>query len=371
MALRVAFFTPTLASGGADRVTITLLHHLDRTRFEPTLILLRREGALVGELPTHVRTITLGSRRLAVAVPALARVLRTEAPDVVFAMQGGANIVAAIAHVLARSRARLVISERSALRRPDRSAARTALELPAKRATYRRADVVTAVSRGVAQALETELGLARAKIHVVYNPMVDDGVRALAAERIDHPWFAADVPVVVALGRLVAIKDYPTMLAAFAAVRARRPARLFVLGEGPLRPGLEREARELGIAEDVRFHGFDPNPFKYLARAAALVHTSRAEGLPGGIIQAMACGVPVIATDADFGPREVITDRRDGYLVPVGDVAAIADRLERVLADRALARSLGTAAEVSARRFDTATALARYQGAMLGEPAAW
>ncbi|HEU0030828.1 MAG TPA: glycosyltransferase [Kofleriaceae bacterium] len=370
MTTRVLFFTPTLASGGADRVTITLLRHLDRTKFEPSIALLRREGSFVGEIPPDVRTIELGTRRLAVSVPALARVLRQERPDVVFAMQGGANIVAAMAHVLARSKARLVVSERSALRRVDRSPTRMAIELPAKMATYRLADVVTAVSRGVADDLVSALGLAKTKVHVVYNPLVDDETRRQAAEPVDHPWFGGDVPVLLAIGRLVAIKDYPTMLRAFAIVRASRRVRLFVLGEGPLHRELEAQAQQLGLADDVVFHGFDPNPFKYLARSKLLIHASRAEGLPGGIIQAMSCGVPVVSTDADFGPREVIENGVSGFLVPVGDPHVLADRAARLLDDAQLHARMSEAARRGAERFTTVAAMAKYQGAMLGEAAA-
>jgi glycosyltransferase involved in cell wall biosynthesis len=369
--LRVMFFTPTLASGGADRVTVTLLRHLDRSRFEPSLVLARREGAFVQDIPEDVPTLALGVRRLAVSVPGLVRALRAEQPDVLFAMQGGANIIAAVAHVLARSRARLLISERSALRRPDRSRMRTALELPAKSASYRRADAVTAVSRGVAAALVDELGLARSRVHVVYNPLVDDHTRQQAAEPVTHPWFGdPSVPVLVAMGRLVDIKDYPTLLAAFAKIRAEHRARLFILGEGPQRGALEARVRELGLGNDVAFHGFDPNPFKYLARASLLLHASLAEGLPGGIIQAMACGVPVISTDADFGPREVIRDAEDGFLVPVGRADLLAARALQLLADRTLSARISGAARMSASRFTTEAAMTRYQGAILGEAAA-
>jgi glycosyltransferase involved in cell wall biosynthesis len=369
--IRVLIFTPTLASGGADRVTVTLLESLDRTRFEPTLVLLRREGAFADAIPQGVRVIELDVPRLALATAALVRVLRREKPDVLFSMQGGANIIAAVAHVVSRSRARLVLSERSALRRPDRSALRTMLELPAKRATYRRADVVTAVSRGVATALLDELGLQRERVHLVYNPLVDHDLSTLAAHPVEHPWFAEDIPILLAIGRLVPIKDYPAMLAAFARLREGRLLRLFILGEGPRRPDLEAEAARLEIADDVHFHGFDPNVFKYLKRAAALVHTSRAEGLPGGIIQAMACGTPVVSTDADFGPREVIRHGIDGFLVPVGDVEAIASHLRRLLDDRELASTIGRAAAQSAQQFSRPLSMHRYQQALLGEPAPW
>jgi glycosyltransferase involved in cell wall biosynthesis len=370
---RVMFFCPTLGEGGADRVVLTLLQRLDRARVSPQLALLRREGALVGDVPADVPTFALGSRRLLLAAPDLARLLRRERPDVLFSTHGGSNIIAAIAHALARSPARLVLSERSALLRRDRSRARRALELPAKRVTYRRADLVTAVSSGVARELATLLGLAASRIRVVGNPVVDDDLAAAAAEPVDHPWFAARaaVPVIVAVGRLVEVKDYPTLLDAFARIRAARPARLFVLGEGPLRGALEARVRAAGLAGDVALHGFDRNPFKYMARARVLLHASLAEGLPGALIQAMACGTPVVSTDCDFGPREVIArSGHDGFLVPVGDARALAERTLALLADAALARRVGDSARASVQRFTTAASLAQYQAAITGEPAA-
>ena len=371
---RVMFFCPTLGEGGADRVVLTLLRRLDRARVAPSLALVRRAGALVGDVPADVPTFELGSRRLLVAAPDLARLIRRERPDVVFSTHGGSNIIAALAHALARSRARLVLSERSALVRGDRGRARRALELPAKRVTYRRADLVTAVSRGVARELAARLGLPAARVRVVYNPAVDEELAARAAEPVDHPWLrpgaAAPVPVIVAVGRLVEIKDYPTLLDAFARIRAARPARLIVLGDGPLRGALEARVRAAGLAGDVALHGFDKNPFKYIARARLLLHASRAEGLPGALIQAMACGTPVVATDCDFGPREVIErPGHDGFLVPVGDAAALAERALALLADDDLARRIAETARAGAQRFTVAAALAHYQAAITGEPA--
>jgi glycosyltransferase involved in cell wall biosynthesis len=371
------FFCPTLSEGGADRVVLTLLRRLDRARVRPELALMRREGALVADVPADVPTFVLGSRRLLVSAPDLARLIRRERPDVVFSTHGGSNVIAAIAHGLAGSRARLVLSERSALVRGDRGRARRALELPAKRITYRRADLVTAVSGGVARELAARLGLAAGKIRVVYNPVIDDELAAAAAEPVAHPWFegagaagSAAVPVIVAVGRLVEIKDYPTLLDAFARIRAARPARLLVLGEGPLRAALEARVRAAGLGGDVVLHGFDRNPFKYMARARLLLHASRAEGLPGALIQAMACGTPVVSTDCDFGPREVIArPGHDGFLVPVGDAAALADRALALLADGDLARRVAAAARQSAQRFTAAAALARYEAAITGDAA--
>jgi glycosyltransferase involved in cell wall biosynthesis len=372
---RVMFFCPTLGEGGADRVVLTLLQRLDRARVTPSLAVVRRAGALIDDVPADVPTFVLGSRRLLVAAPDLARLIRRERPDVVFSTHGGSNIIAAVAHALARSPSRLVLSERSALGRGDRGRARRALEVPAKRVTYRRADLVTAVSDGVARELAARLGLPAPKIRVVYNPAVDEELAARAAEPVAHPWFAPGaaappVPVIVAVGRLVEIKDYPTLLDAFARIRAARPARLFVLGDGPLRAALEARVRAAGLADDVVLHGFDKNPFKYVARARLLLHASRAEGLPGALIQAMACGTPVVSTDCDHGPREVVArPGHDGFLVPVGDAAALAARALALLDDAELAARVSVAARASAQRFTVAASLAQYEAAITGAAA--
>ena len=365
---RVLFFSPSLGEGGADRVVATLLRHLDRRRFAPALAVLRREGPYAADVPADVPVHVVPARRLATSLPELARLFARARPDVVFSA-GASNIIVSLAHLAARSRARLVLSERSALRRSDRSRARIAVELPAKRITYRRADLVTAVSEGVARDLAAALELPPARICVVHNPMVGDELAALSGEPVEHPWLAAraEEPVLLACGRLVEIKDYPTLLEAFARIRAARPARLLVLGEGPLRGELTARAARLGLGESVAFLGFDKNPFRYMARARVLLHASRAEGLPGVLIQAMACGTPVVATDCDFGPREVISEPgRNGFLVPVGDAGALADRALRLLGDDALYGQISAAARRAAQRFAVPAMMARYEAALAG-----
>lgn len=368
---RVLFFRPTLGEGGADRVTWTLLRQLDRTRFAPSLALMRAEGPFLADLPRDVPVHILGSRRLATSTLPLARLLRANTPDVVFSTASAANIVAVAAHRLARAKARLVLSERNALFRGRAADPKQKLEVALKRLLYRGADLVTAVSQGVADQLVDDIGVPRARVAVVYNPMVEDNVEQAMAEPVTHPWFVDDahdqVPIIVACARLVAQKDYATLLDAFELVRAKQPARLFVLGEGPLRSELEQRAHARGIADDVCFFGFDKNPFKYMARSKLLMHASRAEGLPGALIQTMACGTPVVSTDCDFGPREVITrSGTDGFLAPVGDARALADYALRLLNDEPLRGAIGRAAQASASRFSTHASLARYEAAIEG-----
>ncbi|HRC54360.1 MAG TPA: glycosyltransferase [Kofleriaceae bacterium] len=369
--LRVLFFRPSMAEGGADRVTLTVLRLLDRRRFAPSLALLRLRGPFLADLPADVKVHHVRAPRLALAAPSLAWLLAREAPDVLFSTSSTGNIAAALAHAAARSRARLVLSERTPLLRDDGRALRQRAFAWAKRRTYDRADLVTAVAQGIAAQLVERVGLSPARVRVVSNPMLDDALPGLAREELPSArasdFFDGAAPVILACGRLVPVKDYPTLLEAFAKVHEQRAARLCVLGEGPERAQMEARVRELGLGADVWLAGFDKNPFRYMARAALLLHASRAEGMPGAQIQAMACGLPVVSTDCEFGPREVIRDGHNGYLAPVGDARALASAVERLLGDAALRAQMSEAARRSVARFAVGPAMAEYEAAISGQ----
>lgn len=357
-----------MAEGGADRVTHTVLRLLDRERFAPELALMRMEGPFLDDLPADVTVHSVRAPRLALAAPSLALLLRKLRPDVVFSTSSTGNIVAAAAHLAAGSKARLVLSERTPLFREGNRDAKHRAFAWAKRASYRRADLVTAVAGGIAAQLVSELGLPPAMVRVVDNPMIDDHMIEQAAEPVDHPFFDGKAPVILACGRMVALKDYPTLLRVFAAARVQQPkAKLVILGDGPSRGMLEHLAQNLGLGGAVWFAGFDKNPFRYMARATLLLHTSRAEGMPGAQIQAMACGIPVVATDCEFGPREVIEHGENGFLAPVGDIDALAARVLELLGDEMLRRRMAVAAQRSVTRFHAAAAMRGYETALDGD----
>jgi glycosyltransferase involved in cell wall biosynthesis len=226
---------------------------------------------------------------------------------------------------------------------------------------YPAASAVVAVSKSVAASLVDGLGLAPALVRTIYNPIVTPDIASRAAEPLDDPWFAPGAPpVVLAVGRLAPEKDFPTLLRAFARLRAERPARLVrlvILGEGKERGPLEALARDLGVGPEVRLPGFEPNPFRYMGRSPVFALSSIYEGLPGALIQAMACGCRVISTDSPGGSREVLEDGALGLLVPPRDPEALA---------RGLAALLDEAARTPARphhplaRFTEAEAVDQY-----------
>jgi glycosyltransferase involved in cell wall biosynthesis len=346
-----------MGQGGADRVTLTLLRTLDRRSFRPALILMRSEGALLAELPDDVPVHDLGSASLWTAWWPLARTLRRLGPDTVFSTSSGANLIAVIGARLCGRETRLVLSERNVLYR-DQGRIKRWLLARLKRWLYPRADCVTAVSRGVAEDLTRRLDLPPSRIRVVYNPVVTPEIPSLAAAASPHAWLAEQVPVVLGVGRLVRAKGFDLLLDAFADLQ--RPARLILLGEGPLRGVLGRQARDLGVEDRVWFAPYDPNPFRYMARCTVFALSSRHEGLPGALIQAMACGAAVVASDCAAGPSEIVEDGVSGLLVPVADRQAMVAAIDGLLTDSELRLRIGRRAPEAVRRFSLEEVLEGY-----------
>ncbi|MCC7073405.1 MAG: glycosyltransferase [Deltaproteobacteria bacterium] len=349
---------PTLSTGGADRVTLTLMRELPKHGIAPELILLRKEGATLDRAVGTVHS--LEARSLWTSVPPLARLLRRLRPDVLFSTSSGTNVPALLAWELLGKPFRVVLSERNVLFHGGYTTKRVALAA-AKRLLYPRADQVTVISGGIGDQLVQELRLPREKISVVFNPVVTEELHMGAKAPVAHRFFDGSAPVILGVGRFVKEKAFDVLLRAFAIVRREHGARLLLLGEGPLRGPLELLAQELGIAEHIDMPGFDPNPFKYMARASVFVLTSEHEGLPGVLIQAMACGTPVISTDCPAGPSEIIErPGQDGFLVPVGDVAQVAARMSELLSNSELRCAIGAGGRTASKKFEVDASMRLY-----------
>ena len=369
---RIALLLPTLGGGGAEASMLRTGEALRNRGFEVDLVLCERTGPLVAQVPTGIRMVELapapmllarayalaadpgGFRELLrpvllarkaphrlVYLPALVRYLRRVRPDALFAALPGPSLMAVWARRLARVTTRVTVSQRNALSQTlaGSSKWRKRFLPPLLRRTYLAADAIVAVSDGVGSDLATCTGIPRARITTIYNPVVTPDLFAKAREALEHPWLAGASPIVLGVGALIDQKDFPTLVRAFARVRAARPCRLIILGRGKNpEQTTERQARlmalaeELGVACDVLLPGFVSNPLAYMARAALFVLSSRYEGLPGVLIQALACGCPVVSTDCPHGPAEILDGGRYGRLVPVGDAAALAAAMLATLA---------------------------------------
>lgn len=333
---KLACFLPSLGGGGAERVVLNVANALARRGHSVDLVLGRRKGAYLGQVSSRLEVVALDSPKTMLGVLPLVRYLRRRRPDVLMSTTITANIVA-----VAASRCVLDQPVRTVLRldhtfSKTRSVVDTGvggrlLFLLLKHA-LQRADAVVTVSSGVASDLARHVPGTARSTRVVPNPAFRKQIVADAAAPAPHDWLQdADCPVVLAAGRLEPAKDYPTLLAAFARVAKARRARLLILGEGRERERLTALIRKLRIDELVDMPGFQMNPYAYMARAQVFVLSSWTEGLPNVLVEAMACGTPVVSTDCPHGPREVLEDGKWGKLVPVGDPEAMAAAILQTL----------------------------------------
>lgn len=339
---RIAVLIPNLNGGGAERVTANLIAALVQRGVQVDLLLIRVEGPHLARIPPQVRIIELGARRTLLAARPLAAYLKQNRPAALLAVMDSAAVVAALARRLARVDTRIVAVLHNAT--VMRAAAKVPLHdkwLPiALRSQLWLADVVVAVSMGLADELRQLFPWLRAKVQVIYNPVVTAELLQKAQEPPDHPWLQpGQPPVVVGMGRLCAAKDFATLIQAFALLVRQRPARLLVFGEGELRADLAAQVAELGLQDSVQLPGWTEHPAAALRHAAVFALSSEYEALPTVLIEALACGTQVVAADCRFGPREILQDGRLGPLVPTRDPAALAGALELAL-DRPVAAEL-------------------------------
>ena len=330
----LALFIPSLRGGGAERVTLQIAEGFVQRGVEVDLILAQAQGSYLNKIPEGVVLRDLKVGRVLMGLPRLVRYFRAFQPDVMLSFMTHANLIALWARRLAGVKTRLVISERNMMSLGNKGAVQLKYRLLPRlaRGFYSWADDIIAVSSGVADDVADITHMQRERIRTIYNPVVTPRLTALADEPLEHPWFASDdVPVLLGVGRLEPQKDFGTLLKAFAQLRKQRELRLLLLGEGGQRKTLEAMASKLGIASDVMMPGFVDNPFYFMRRASVLVVSSAWEGLPGVLIQAMACGCPVVSTDCPSGPREILEDGRYGRLVPVGGVDVLAEAIAKTL----------------------------------------
>jgi glycosyltransferase involved in cell wall biosynthesis len=329
---RLALFLPTLDDGGAERVMLQLAASFSARGHDVDLVLAIPGGPLDAQVPDGPRVVSLNASRTVLALPALVRYLRRERPIALLSTLEHANVLAVGAGAFARTGVPIVLREASVLLPLAALDRRARLLRGLMRRAYRATDRVVAVSHSVATSLTEELSLDARHIRTIYNPIVTGALFEKATAPLDDPWFAPGAPpVVLGVGRLAPQKDFATLLRAFAQLRAGRQARLVILGEGPERRPLEELTRQLGVDADVKLPGYDHNPFRYMSRAVVFALSSVYEGLPGALIQAMACGCRVISTDGPGGAREVLRNGTIGPLVPPRDPAALASGISTLL----------------------------------------
>ncbi len=268
-----------------------------------------------------------GMRSIYPYAEVLAGYIREIGPDLVVSALPGANAAAICAAELVQSPVPTVVTVHTNVAVGYAPHWRTAAQ-----ALYPLADAVVAVSQGVGESVRRRLGVDVERIHAIHNGVPVDLIRRLAREEVTHPWFGqGEPPVVLSVGRELPQKDYPTLVAAFGRARREAEARLLILGR--LSPRYRARLKALaagdGVERDLGFLDFDENPYRFMSRAGLLALSSRLEGLPTVILEALACGTPVVSADTSYGPREILGCW--GGLPPVGDAAALGRAMVAVL----------------------------------------
>ena len=355
----MALLVNTLQGGGAERVAVSLLESLSPGEETPlSLVLLENKATLEVPRGTPVFSLSASLRgdphklaSLLLGAWRLRRLVREQGFTLVLSSLERANFVNVIARLLG-SPHRTVVSEHTNPRENYRG--RSLRNLAARqlvRFLYRRADAVIAVSEGVKKSLVDDFAVPGNLISVIHDPLDLDRIDRLAREDPKFAWFEEDVPIIVTTGRLEEPKGQAHLLRAFAVVRGKRPCRLVIVGEGSLRPDLERLAHSLAIKSDVALVGWQGNPYQYMARSTVFAFPSLWEGFSLALAEALACGLPAVSFDCESGPREILQGGRYGVLVPVGDEARLAEEILRLLNDPVRRQELSAQARMRARDF--------------------
>lgn len=335
--MKISIYLPSLHGGGAERSMVTLANGFAMRGYKVDLVLVKAEGPYISEVSDKVDIINLSSSSVLKSLPRFVRYIRRANPEIILSAMSHANVIAILANFLSGLRSQAIVSERESL--AAAISARRGIKYRIlrflMRTAYPYADKIVTVSSAMQNEIIHHFNIGQNKVTYIYNPIVNEKLYQLAKCSIEHPWYRDEKgPLILAVGRLTAQKDYPTLIKAFSQLRYQvHEARLVILGEGEDRESLNELVQASHLQSYVSLPGFISNPFPYMKRASLFVLSSRWEGLPGVLIQAMACGTPVVSTDCPTGPSEILENGKWGRLVPVGDVQALAQAMLEALED--------------------------------------
>lgn len=345
--------------GGVERMIANLTTAMAAMDIDLDLLLIKCDGPHVAGLPERANKILLRTKHTATSVLEVAYYLRKHKPDALLAVKHRAIIAALQARAIARTNTpiggRLGTTVSAAFE--NKSTARRDRWYRAMRHYYPKMNAIIPVSDGVGHDIADITGIPFTDMTVIRNPVITQKLLEDAKAPVNHAWLSDNsIPVITGAGRLTEQKDFPTLLKAIAVVNQSRPARLLILGEGADRAPLEQLASDLSIKECVDFVGFQSNPWSWMAKSDVFVLSSRWEGSPNSLSEALALGVPVVSTDCPSGPKELLQGGKLAPLVRMGDHIAMADAIIQMLDNPAPADILQLAvaeyrADYSARRY--------------------
>lgn len=360
--MRILFFLPDLRGGGAQRTVLNILKYLDPKQFKPLLILGSSTGPYAHLIARNVTVIDLRQSRVRRSIFPLARQIARHRPDVMFSPYPDANVALMLAIKIARWKAPAILRESN--HRTAQCVDWGILKRALVKWSYHKASMVVALSEGVRKDLIDRYGVRPSRVQTIYNPVDVEHIRTLSTEKKTvFPFLRNGTKVslnLIAIGRMVKQKGFDLLVRALSELQDRT-IHLTILGEGEERKNLLALVDKLGVEKQVSLPGFDCNPYAWLRAADLFVLSSRWEGFGHVIVEAMACGTPVLATRCPSGPDEIINHGVDGLLCKPESVEDLKESI-RVLSENAeMRKRLSVAAGLSANRFDARAIVPQYE----------
>lgn len=365
--IKIFLLIPTLSGGGSERVMVHLIRNIDRRKFDPCLVLFEKKGRYIEDLPSNIQIFELekGGYKYGfqwLILFKLRKLIEKQKPDIILSFMWYTNIIAILALYLSRVKCEAVISERYGLAFSLEGWLTELLRRFTIRFLYPKADKIIVNSEKMGFQLSQMFKIQPGKITVIYNPVDIQEATLISRKETNHPWYKEDVPILIAIGRLTPQKGFSYLIKALHLVIAEGiNCRLLILGEGVEKEKLKKLAIDLQVDDKVAFLGFQKNPYKYLARSTIFVLSSLYEGFPNVLLEALALGVPSIATRCPTGPEEIITDGVDGILVPPADERVLTDVIKKLLQDENLRKRLGEAGRKRAEDFRVEKIIKQYE----------
>lgn len=343
MKKKIIFFHPYFGDGGVERTNIRLSRYFLRQGYLVEFMSLFFQGEIVQEAKeSGIKLFELKKKRTIQAVFAIRNYITAQKKEYqifIISCQNYANIICWFSLIGKRKGIKLIFTERNnptSLKEYSISG-KDKFTIWLMKLIYRYADEVTAISQELAEDLSA---LVNTKVTCVYNPTFSEDFEEKAREAISEQWFLEKIPIILSAGRLERQKDFPTLIRAFEKIRKKKLCRLVLIGDGSKRNELEKLVHELKLEEEVKFLGFDSNPYKYMARADVFVVSSIYEGLCNTVIEATALRVPCVVTDCKSGPKEILLYGKGGKIVQTGNVEQLAEAILWVLENKKEAEAL-------------------------------
>ncbi|MED4375451.1 glycosyltransferase [Schinkia azotoformans] len=321
MKKKVAIVIPSLRGGGAERVMVNIIRKLDREKIELKLIVINKVGPYIELLPKDINICDLKSTRLRHSLIKLIKCLNDFKPDVILSTLGHLNLAIIAIKPLLKGSPKIIIREANT---PSKDiSSKKKLILSFSKYLYPKADLIIAQCKEMKDDLIESLGIDEKHIRYIYNPL--DINKIQEGSKSENP-FNKDKLNILSVGRLTYQKGFDVLINAFKIVIERFPnAHLTILGEGALKDELQDLAKGLGIRDHISFIGFKDNPYPYYYYADSYILSSRWEGFPNSLLEALACGAKVVATNCKSGPKEILEDNKYGTLVEEGNYESLAN----------------------------------------------